>query len=157
MEGNMHQARSSRYMQYEAIDFYMLPPCWSCSSYRQTIMNAIIIIFANRNQTILLIQPRYGNIDINGWNSRWLHHDKGLLNRLLALHLSKPGVTLKRCNVDEIVDSQNQIIAHPPTTTSATMQYKTPSKDVIASNKQSCLFQLLRSKWVFIWGSSSAI
>ena len=44
MEGNMHQARSSRYMQYEAIDFDMLPPCWSCSSYRQTIMNAIIII-----------------------------------------------------------------------------------------------------------------
>ena len=34
--------------------------------------------FANRNQTILFFQPRFGYIDINGENSRWLHHDKGL-------------------------------------------------------------------------------
>ena len=56
----------------------MLPPSCSCTSYHITIMNANIH-FANRNQTILFFQPRFGNIDINGRNSRRLHHDKGLL------------------------------------------------------------------------------
>ena len=38
--------------------------------------------FAKRNQAILFFQPRFGNIDISGKNSRWLHHDrpKGLFH-----------------------------------------------------------------------------
>ena len=55
----------------------MLPPTWSCSSYQITVMNANNL-FANRNQTILFFQPRFGNIDTNGKVSAWLHHDKGL-------------------------------------------------------------------------------
>ena len=38
-----------------------------------------INIFTFRNQTVLCFQPRFGNIDINGRSSRWLHRDKGLL------------------------------------------------------------------------------
>ena len=34
--------------------------------------------FANRNQTILFFQPRFGFIDIKGKTLTWLHHDKGL-------------------------------------------------------------------------------
>ena len=56
----------------------MMPPFWSCSSYQLTIINANNH-FANRNQTILFIQPRSDDIDINERNSRWLRHDKGLL------------------------------------------------------------------------------
>ena len=50
----------------------MLTPSWSCSLYRITIMNATNH-FANRNQTTLFFQPRFGYIYINGENSRWLH------------------------------------------------------------------------------------
>ena len=42
---------------------------------------------ANRNQTILFFQPRFGYIDINGKNSRWLHHAYGLLEVSLTLAL----------------------------------------------------------------------
>ena len=60
--------------------FKMLPPSnCSCSSYQITIMDANIHL-ANRNQTILFLQPRFGYIDVNGYNSIWLHHDKGLLH-----------------------------------------------------------------------------
>ena len=34
--------------------------------------------FAKRNQTILFFEPRFGYIDIDENNSRWLHHDKGI-------------------------------------------------------------------------------
>ena len=69
--------------------FIMLPPSWSCSSYQVTIMNANNH-FANRNQTVLFFQPRFGNIDINGRNSRWLHHDKGPLE--VAFEIYKKGL-----------------------------------------------------------------
>ena len=36
----------------------------------------------NRNQPILFFQPLFGNVDINGRNSRWLHHDKCLLSTI---------------------------------------------------------------------------
>ena len=52
----------------------MMPLYWSWSSYQIKIMYANNH-FANRNQTILFIQPRFGYIDINGRNSRWPHHD----------------------------------------------------------------------------------
>ena len=40
--------------------------------------------FANRNQTILFFQSRFGNTDINGRNTKWPHHDKlPLLNQVL--------------------------------------------------------------------------
>ena len=55
-----------------------LPPTWSCFSYQTKIMYASNH-FADRNQTILFCQSRFGYIDINGSNSRCLHHDKGLL------------------------------------------------------------------------------
>ena len=38
--------------------------------------------FEKRNQTILFFQPRFGNIYINGRNSRWLHNDKDLFGPL---------------------------------------------------------------------------
>ena len=43
-------------------------PSWSCSSYWITTMNANNH-FAIRNQTILIFQPRFGNIDINAGGS----------------------------------------------------------------------------------------
>ena len=55
---------------------FMLPLSWSCTSYRITITNTNNH-FANRNQTNLYFQPRFGNIDIIGRNPRWLHNDKG--------------------------------------------------------------------------------
>ena len=55
----------------------MLYPSWSCSFYPITIMNTNNH-FAKRNQTILFFEPRFGYIDIDENNSRWLHHDKGI-------------------------------------------------------------------------------
>ena len=74
----------------------MLPPSWSCSSYRITIANANNH-FANRNQTILFFQPRCDNIDINRRNSRWLHDDKGLIHcaRNLLSHRGGGGALFK--------------------------------------------------------------
>ena len=55
--------------------------------------------FENRNQTILFFQPRFGNIDINSRNSRWLHCNKDLygypflsiciLLMVLKIHMSE--------------------------------------------------------------------
>ena len=42
-----------------------MPPSWSYSSYRATIMN-VKNLFANRNQAILFSSLRVGNIDIYG-------------------------------------------------------------------------------------------
>ena len=54
----------------------MLPPSWSCSTYRITIMNANNH-FENSNQTILFFQPRFGNVETNGKKSRgWQNQDK---------------------------------------------------------------------------------
>ena len=39
--------------------------------------------FANSNQTIKLFQPRFGNIDVNGGYSRWLH--QGLLPKFISI------------------------------------------------------------------------
>ena len=32
--------------------------------------------FANRNQTLSFFKPLFDNVDINGRNSKWQHHDK---------------------------------------------------------------------------------
>ena len=46
--------------------------------------------FANTNQTNLFFQPRFGYIDINGRNSRWLHHDNVLLYYMAEWSVSNP-------------------------------------------------------------------
>ena len=76
----------------------MLPPSWSCSSYQITIMNANNLV-ANRNQTILFFQPRFGYIDINGRNSRWLHHDICPLGYSRNLHSTHEAVSGRQYNV----------------------------------------------------------
>ena len=37
--------------------------------------------YANRNQTILFFQPRFGYIVINWEKLRWMNHEKGLLGK----------------------------------------------------------------------------
>ena len=66
--------------------FIMLHPSWSCSSNRITLMHANNHL-AIRSQTIWFFQPRFGNIDINWRNSRWLHRDKGHPGNYFILHV----------------------------------------------------------------------
>ena len=49
----------------------MVPPSWSySSSYQITILLCATNHFANRNQTILFVQPRFGYIYINGGKTK---------------------------------------------------------------------------------------
>ena len=69
--------------------------------------------FENRNQTILFFQPRFGNIDVNGGNSRWLHHAKGLLQTATPMAIQFSG-TIFLCSEPIITMPVNTALTSLP-------------------------------------------
>ena len=73
----------------------MPPPSWSCSLYSTKALHPNINV--KRNQTISSSNlSLVSNIDLNGRNSRWPHHDKGLFSSKACSATGQGEKTIKK-------------------------------------------------------------